>query len=225
MQHVFVFFICYIGLVLLILLLYNSYLFAQKMKCAYIIELKNNNPNILIQTKVKVISKNKTRIGICHINNIPVEVILKDEKINSIKNVYYNKKANKYYSTKKSNKDIYFDVSINEEKTFFVYKLKNREIIFIKKSYFDILEKEFIVFKNPFTNHVLFENELDDKEITTEMELAQKIPKSLDKYFFGEKSMNYLYEIQNKNALDILKPTCIWIGIVFIIFFVLKFFI
>ena len=76
------------------------------------------------------------------------------------------------------------------------------------------------MFKNPFDNTIYFESEVGDKEVITEVDLINKIPKELDKYFFDGKSISSLYEVQSKSTLDILKPTSISIGVVLIIFYI-----
>ena len=126
--------ICYIGLVILSLFIYNAYLFNQKMKCAYIVELKNSNPNILVQTKVKVASKKTIRVGTCKIKDNIVEVVLGDKPLDSIKTVFFNNKKNKYYSSRKSSKDVSFDTVLNSEKNIYLYKLKSRNDTFVRET-------------------------------------------------------------------------------------------
>lgn len=181
-------------------LLYQGYLLTKNGLKAYVTELKNQNSDLLVKTKVKVLAKQREHYVVCKYKKDEIHVIVNEENVvlSCVRNAYLYK--DKYYT--RAPKDAKSDEKI--EKVFvkplyirdtYHLKLSDRGYVFDKtvKNKFDI-DKEIIMLKNPFTGEYFAEYEIKDREVLTEVELMKMLPQKMDKYFFDFKAMQDIIE-------------------------------
>ena len=190
-QEILISLVVFIVLFILEILFYQTYLLTKNNLRAYIKELENKNPELLVQTKVKVVSKQREYIIVCKYKKEEIDVICDtyDTPLEIVKSAYIYK--NKYYlkpvkgeGEKISVKPLYikdtYKLKLNDRGYIFERSLKNKMEI----------NKEIIMYKKPFTGEYLTEYEIGDKEVLTEVELMEMLPNKMDKYFFDYKEMN-----------------------------------
>lgn len=210
---IFLYLIYYLIFVLSILLIYDMLIRNEKRKYAYFLELKNENPKLLVQSKIKVLGIKKECIALCKAENGEYYLcVLDDEKNINITTIFYNEKTGKYFNKKRSRKDIPIKASIETlDDIDFAYtgKFEHRGYVFHKEIPNMIEEKEIVMYRDVFENNYFFEDELNSNEIITEVDLVKRVPKELDKYFFEHKSLEELIKSQDKTVAKIVKPTLI----------------
>lgn len=208
---------------ILLYLFYQNYLIGKNQIYAYIIELRNKNKDILIQTKVKLIKREKIHTLKAKIDDCEVTVIVNSpvpEDIKSIEHIYWDKGTNKYYTSENSSNDTKCMAKIIEESLYYKYKLRDREDTFIKESKNIFISQEQVVFKNPFTCEYFWESEIDGREVITEIDLMNKIPKKLDIYFFNNKEMKKILDLKRKDNESVFGIFSIISGAIALISFV-----
>lgn len=189
----------FIFLLLLQLLIYQGYLLRRRNLYAYLLDLKNKNPDILIQTKVKLLKKNEIRYLNAIIEDKNEKVYINEVlgELNEIKSVFKSNKDGKYYLAPNHKDDKKVDAKIIDEVLYYEYKLKDRDSTFVKSAKNLFISPEIVMYKNPFTAQYLFEYEIDGKEVLTEVELMNKIPQKLDRYFFDNMEMSKIMDFPN----------------------------
>jgi len=97
--------IVFIAVILLEAFIYQAFLLNKQTLYAYLIDLKNQNPNLLVQTKCNLLKRDKFRVLKAKIEDNEVDVIVDEdfvEDVMTLDKVFYDKKNNKYYVTKKN---------------------------------------------------------------------------------------------------------------------------
>lgn len=221
--------LAFIAALILQILIYQFHLLNKKSIYARLIDYKNANQNILVQTKVKLLKKTKKRFIKAEIPNREngVAVILVDDETTDgmDKSVaYYDKKKNLYYiSNSKKNLEEVEIKPIEKFETYF-YSLKDRNHTFTKKSKNIYLNEEQIMFKNPFTGEYYWEKELNGQECITEVDLMNKVPKELDEYFFNTDAMLKAIKYKGSNQFEYINVYALTSGIAAVLIFIFTFF-
>lgn len=199
--------LAFIAALILQILIYQFYLLNKKSIYARLIDYKNANKNILIQTKVKLVKKIKKRFikaEIINRDNGVAVILVNDESTDGMDRTvaYYDKKKNLYYiSNSKKNLEAVDIKPIEKFETYF-YTLKDRNYTFTKKSKNIYLNNEQVMFKNPFTGEYFWEKELEGQECITEIDLMNKVPKELDLYFFDTGAMLKAMKYSGSNQFE-----------------------
>ena len=219
--------IVFIAIFLLEVFGYQAFLLNKRTLYAYLIDLKNQNPDLLVQTKCNLLKRDKFRILKAKIEDNDVDIIIEEsfvDDVMSLDKAFYDKKNNKYYVSKKNkNWDTYAIVPIKEV-YFYRYKLKDREFQFVKDSENLFLNNEQVLYKNPFTGEYFWEKEINGRECITEVDLMNKTPKKLDVYFFNYKEMNKILDYKSKSSTDLLGIFSLVAGVVSLLTCFLKLF-
>ena len=219
--------IIFIAILLLEVFGYQGYLLNKRTLYAYLIDLKNQNPDLLVQTKCSLLKRDKVRILKAKIEENEIEIIVDETFVDDVMKVeraYYDKKHNKYYLEQKSKSWDTYAITPIEEIRYYKYKLKDRDFQFGKESENLFLNNEQVLFKNPFTGEYFWEKEINGRECITEVDLMTKTPKKLDMYFFNYKEMQKMLDYKPKTSSDLLGVFSLVAGIISLLTFFLKLF-
>lgn len=218
--------IVFIVCVIFQVLLCQWQLLKKKTIYAYLIDLKHKNPDLLVQTKTKLIKRtNIHQLKALHQGEeILVEVNSTGEDLLKLEYAYWDKDNNKYYTESKNKKYIKCEITPVEEINIYKYKLKDREHVFEKESANLFMNDEQVLFKNPFTSEYFWEKEINIDETITEIDLMKSIPKKLDIFFFNNKEMEKIMTFNDYNPFSHLGLYSVIAGIcALIVFFITLF--
>ena len=182
--------ILFISIFVIEVLLYQMYLLKKNKLRAYLKELENKNPELFVQTKLKILNKTHIYYALCDLNGTEIRVEINDEKgqIKTLNNVYFH--HGKYYVKPVKPQDPKNKVKLISVEDYHKLKLNDRGYVFEKDIRGKIEDDKYIVlYRNPFTNEYFSADEIQGKEILTEVELMEMIPKKMDTYFFNYKEM------------------------------------
>lgn len=196
--------IVFIFCLILQFLLCQWHLLKKKTIYAYLIDLKHKNPDLLVQTKTKLIKRNNIhQLRATHQGEeILIEINSVEDDFMKLEYAYWDKDNNKYYTESKSKKNIKCEITPIEEINLYRYKLKDREHIFEKESTNLFMNEEQVLFRNPFTSEYFWEKEINMDNVITEVELMKSIPKKLDVYFFNNKEMDKIMNFNDYNPFS-----------------------
>ena len=217
----------FIGVILVELFVCQMFLLEKQTLKAYLLDLKNQNPNLLVQTKCSLVKREKVHLLKVKVNEQEIDAIVNEgfvDELMNIDKVYFDKKTNRYYVEQKNKKSEIYAATPVKEVLYYKYVLKDRDYTFNKESDNLFLNNEQVLFKNPFTGEYLWEKEKGNNEFLTEVQLMTQTPKKMDIYFFDFKEMNKIFNSANKTCFDFVGIFSLIAGVSSVLTFVLNLF-